>query len=86
MTYRQVNPDPDAEPLQCSDSELAQAGFSVGHYDDMPEVDSEFVPPDDSSPASEMDEVLAILDLQDPRECARAMRALERESDKESRS
>jgi hypothetical protein len=35
MTYKPAHHDPDAEPLLCSDDELAAQGFSVGYPDEL---------------------------------------------------
>jgi len=43
MTYEPMHHDPDAEPLLCSDEELAEAGFTVGYCDEMPETDGELL-------------------------------------------
>lgn len=83
MTYEPAVPDPDAEPLRCTDQELEQAGFSIGYPDEMPEVDSEFTSADDGRLGRDTDAFFATLDLEDPAECARAMYALQRETDSE---
>ena len=59
MTYGPMHPDPDAEPLLCSDKELAKAGFTVGYCDEMPETDGEFVAADGQPRDADTDAFLA---------------------------
>ena len=86
MTYESALPDPDAEPLLCSDRELEQAGFSIGYSDEMPGVDSELISADGGRLGRDTDAFFATLDLEDPVECARAMYALQRETESKEAS
>ncbi len=83
MTYEPMHPDPDAEQLLCTDEELAQAGFSIGYREDMPETDSEFVPTDGIQDGGRTDALLCDADLETPEDFARAMSALEHEMQRE---